>query len=362
MKTRHASDPVAAVCVPAKNEAALLPGLIQSVCRAFRDGERRMEGSLVIALDGCTDGSADVVDYWRAEVSMPIVTVELPPHTKPNAGRVRKAAMDRAAALYPGRDLTLLTTDADTQVDPSWIRNTLSLVGRGADVVCGDVWREDEHAAGERIRHEAFFHAVHRFRRKIDPIRGDAADPHPKHYGASIAFRRSVYQAIGGCPSVPNDEDVTMVRAARLAGFSIRQDRSVRVVTSVRRSGRARHGLADSLILEDACTREGRLVPVIDPVRQVRHSIRTAALRRAFAARDRQEAMRLGVHGPADLTQLLDAWTDAPTADAFVTRVFPEPKWPSEIRLDVGERRLAQMKAQYGRRQPVRSDALEIAS
>ncbi|MGB3456626.1 MAG: glycosyltransferase family 2 protein, partial [Litorimonas sp.] len=187
------------VCIPAKNEARRLPGALSALALAFRAmGDPR--GALVVALDGCTDDSADIIAQQSRHFPVDIHMVELEAHPVPHAGRVRRAALDFGASLFPGEETILLTTDADTLVDRDWIRATRTLMGE-TDMVCGDIWRDDAQGKVIRAPHEHHYHALHRARRRIDPVAYDSADPHPQGFGASLALRRDVYQAIGGCPS-----------------------------------------------------------------------------------------------------------------------------------------------------------------
>ena len=320
------------VCVPAKAEAENLPTFLSAMARAFRALEP-CRGALVIALDGEHDDSAGILEVQRYNFPVEIHIVQLPAHAEPHAGRVRRAAMERGARLFPLEPTLLLTTDADTRVDRDWIRNTRTLMG-STDMVCGDIWRDDGHGNTIRAPHEHYYHDLHRLRRRIDPVAHDADDPHPQNFGASLALRRDVYYAIGGCPALPSNEDVHLVRAVRRHGFRVRQDRSVRVLTSSRRQGRAVGGLAEALVREDADARAGRPKLIVDPRRYIALYRQSAELRLGFARNEDGRVARAADGLGLDRLNVEEAWNRARTSDAFVAAVLDEPDFTPDIPLE----------------------------
>jgi hypothetical protein len=316
------------VCVPAKNEAKRLPGFLSALSMAFRalDTQR---GLLVIALDGCTDDSRAVVDAWIPHFPVDIHIIELPPHPEPHAGRVRRAALQHGAQAFPLEDVILFTTDADTLVDRKWLCATRALMSE-TDFVCGDIWRDDEAGNVVRAPHEHHYHALHRARRRIDPVAFDSADPHPQGYGASLAMRRDVYADIGGCPSIPCNEDTAMVRRARQQGYRVRQDRRVKVL--------------------DAEARAGKPFMIVDPRRYLELYRLSSDLRTGFA-RNRPGRVERAVEALGlDRLTVEEAWTAARSADAFVAQVLPDPEFEPDMPLDLARSLLERAGYEGGRK------------
>ena len=320
------------VCVPAKGEAENLPTFLAAMAQAFRALDP-VRGALVIALDGEVDNSAELLEQQRAHFPVDIHVVQLDPHPTPHAGRVRKAALDRGARLFPLEPTILLTTDADTLVDRDWIRATQALMS-DSDFVCGDIWRDDLQGNVIRAPHEHYYHDLHRVRRIIDPVAFDAPDPHPQGFGASLALRRDVYYTVGGCPDLPSNEDVSLVRRVRAHGFRVRQDRSVKVVTSSRREGRAQGGLAEALVQEDRDAAQGRPKLIVDPRRYLALYRHSAELRQGFARNEDARVERACDRLKLDRLRVEEAWNVARTADAFVARVLDEPEFTANIPLE----------------------------
>ncbi|WP_298913156.1 hypothetical protein [uncultured Algimonas sp.] len=320
------------VCVPAKAEARRLPGFLSALATAFRD-LRDPRGCLVVALDGNGDDSRDILEERKRHFPVEIRILDLPAHPQPHAGRVRRAALQEGTRAFPVEEAILFTTDADTLVDRHWLSATRALMGE-ADMVCGDIWRDDNQGNVIRAPHEHHYHDLHRARRRIDPVAHDSPDPHPQGYGASIALRRDVYYAIGGCPSVPSDEDTRMVAEARRWGYRVRQDRSVRVLTSSRRTGRACGGLAEALVREDAQAARGEPFKVVDPRRYLHLYQLSAELRRGFAHDDAGRVARAADRLGLDRMAVQRAWNRARSADAFVTQALPDPQLTPDMALD----------------------------
>jgi len=320
------------VCVPAKNEADNLPGFLTAMRSAF-EAIGVGSGALVVALDGDQDDSHDILDAWRSSFPVPINVVSVPAYDTPHAGRVRRAAMDAGALLFPTMPSIICTTDADTRVAPDWLTHTREYMV-SAEMVCGDIWRDDLNGNVIRASHERHYHALHQARRIIDPLEYAAPSEHPQGFGASLALRRNVYQAIGGCPNLPSDEDVQMVRAVRAAGLRICQPRDVRVVTSSRRNGRADGGLAAALVAEDAERAMGRAKSLSDP-RIFLDRYRIEARLRELFSEDQSTALALlsSLALELDLNPqiLVEQWRDAVSPDAFVMAALPELKVPETM-------------------------------
>ena len=341
----------AAVCIPARNEAKRLPETLYALSRAVEQAQRKgIVCHVAIALDGCTDGSGALLRAVARTFPCEIVTVALPAIGISHAGRARRAAMDlglEIAALgqCEGQQEAhaVMTTDADTTVNADWIvANTDGLAE--TDLVAGYVEWDSETPVPELVYQEAYFDALHRWRRRIDPVAFDADSPHHKQYGASLAVRGDVYADLGGLPVKPCNEDTELVRRARLAGYRVRQDREPKVLTSTRRKGRAEGGFSDAIQwVENLKARGGQLE--VDCPDVLTESYRASARARQAFSRSRSGGRngatecghipaKAGVWGNCVGTSLPEsefeqAWAVSPSADSFVTRLF-ERREPQE--------------------------------
>ncbi len=341
------------VCIPARNEAEHLPSTLDALAKAFGRlpgrGSSRL-GEVIIALDGCTDDSRAIINARARTFPVNIRIVDVAPHPVPHAGRVRRAAMEEGVRAFPLDEVVLFTTDADTRVHPDWLVNTLSHMNN-SDFVCGDIWRDNEAGHVIRSPHEHHNQALHRLRRHIDPVAHDSDDPHPQGSGASLAMRRDTYIAIGGCPDMPSDEDVTMVRAARERGYRVRQPRDVSVLRSSRRNVRATGGPADDLFREDQDSARGQSIKLVDPRRYVAFYRHSAALRTAFAENDAETINAVAQRLQLDPLTVEEAYNTARSADAFVAQVLAEPNFTADMALDRANMLLRQAEEEiYGSR------------
>lgn len=101
-------DIAAVVCVPVRNEAALLPCLLDAL--AAQDDAGRFK--LCILFDGCDDDSAAIVAEQIPDLPFSIVTAETLAG-EPNAGLARRRAMALGLSVPGDDDVMIVSTDAD---------------------------------------------------------------------------------------------------------------------------------------------------------------------------------------------------------------------------------------------------------
>lgn len=254
MKAAHIEHhPV--VAVPARNEVERLPSLLQALARQtwLKRSGRRLD--VIVVLNNCDDGSAEVADAARTiypGLRLEVIEVELPLQ-QAHVGWARRIAMDRAYARAK-RYGVLLSTDADAVPAPNWIDATLDAITAGADLVGGHIIgdKAEEAALGagfvrRAMRQLECAQLSDRLTSLMLPTVHDPWPRHSDHTGASLAVRSSVYAAVGGIPPKPFREDVSFVAKAVAAGYRLRHPLDVVVSVSARLDGRARGGMADCL-------------------------------------------------------------------------------------------------------------------
>ncbi len=329
------SDLRAVICVPVRNEAALLPDLIGALrCQDMPPGTF----AAFFHLDSCTDASEAILSGAARHLSFPCWWASGRPGP-PNAGTARRAACQAGLQQAPGAG-SLLVTDADSRPATDWVRKNLGALRR-ADVVAGRIERGAPGAWPARRRQEAYLDRLHTLRRTLDPVAHDPLPSHPSLGGASLALRRSVYRALGGFEPFVSGEDAALVMRARREGWRVRHDPEVRVITSARLTGRAPGGLADELARLSADP-EAFLVP--DPDEAAALYRRQASLRRWFEALTLPGA-RAGMTDEtgAALPALSRLAARAPTADAFVLMAGPREDRISPLSLTLAEARLSRL-------------------
>ncbi|MFC8381863.1 glycosyltransferase [Nocardia sp. NPDC057272] len=210
------------VVVPARNEERLLPRCLTALERAVSRIDIPVRVQLV--LDACTDGSARIAS--AAEV----LTV-----SERNVGAARRRGFEHAGAGCDGRTW-FATTDADSEVEDSWLSSQLEYARRGFELVAGVVavrqW--GAHSAQARRIYEREY-------------RNHGPDGHGHLHGAALGFRADAYWGIGGFRALRTGEDVDLAGRLLAAGARIAWAEDVRVTTSARRRGRAPHGFAEHL-------------------------------------------------------------------------------------------------------------------
>ncbi|MEV0247233.1 glycosyltransferase [Nocardia sp. NPDC050712] len=208
------------VVVPARNEERLLPRCLHALRRSA--AAVSVPVRIQVVLDGCTDGSARSVGP-----GIGVLTLD-----ERNVGAARRAGF-AAAGAGCGRKTWFATTDADSEVDPWWLRRQLRHARLGAEVVAGVVRVDDwgTHSSATRLLYEQ------RYRRG----NGEA---HGHVHGANLGFRADTYWRAGGFAALTTGEDVDLVERALALGARIAWADDVIVTTSARRIGRAPEGFA----------------------------------------------------------------------------------------------------------------------
>ncbi|WP_308462152.1 glycosyltransferase [Sphingomonas citri] len=326
-----------AICVPVRNEAAVLPQLFVALERLERVG---IAPRLCVLLDSCDDASLALVRDYAANASMPVIVEEVAAPDA-NAGRARHRAMMLGDRSLDGGGV-LLTTDADSIPSRDWLQ-TIAAGLRQADVVAGKVVRTVTRSNPLLDRLEAYYDALHALRRSLDPVDWEGKPTHHYASGANLGLRVASYRSLGGFEPLANGEDGRLVDDAARAGLRVRRDATCVVHTSDRRLGRVAHGLAGTLRTLD---RDGEAIDVADP-RDAAWQYRGHGIARlAFATAD---FASLAVAVGLTIDHLVGVARDCPNAEAFAMRVVPTP--PGGMRrvsLAIAEAKLAAITA--GRR------------
>ena len=251
-----ASDarPRTVIAIPVKNEADRIGGCLQSF--ATQEGVDLADVAVLLMLNNCTDGTADVVRGLAPTLPycLELHQVELG-CAHANAGWARRLAMEAAARLA-APDGVLLTTDADTLAHCDWIEANLREIDAGHDAVAGYVMADPMElmelppAILERGRLEwEYQQLAAELDARVDCEEHDAWPRHNQNCGASAAVTLRAYRLIGGLPPRPVGEDRALFEMIRRIDGKIRHSLEVQVVTSARTDGRACGGLADEIRL-----------------------------------------------------------------------------------------------------------------
>ncbi|MGB3829486.1 MAG: glycosyltransferase family 2 protein [Ornithinimicrobium sp.] len=217
------------VAIPARNEEDLLSTCLSSVRAALATLvtlHPDVRTAVVVALDGCTDGSAEVARRAGAHI------VEL---IGAGVGASRDAAAHHGLGCLGGPQdaLTWLAcTDADTVVPPNWLVRQLIWADSGMDMVLGTV----EPVGVRDPAALAAWHSRHRL-----------GEGHPYVHGANLGVRVSTWRSVGGFGPRRAHEDVALAARVRSSAVSWVATDTTRAQTSGRLVGRAPSGFAEYL-------------------------------------------------------------------------------------------------------------------
>ena len=215
------------VAIPARDEAQLIGGCLRHLGRALAQLPARVTPAVCVVADRCGDATADVARAafggWRHAL--------VRPNDGPaTIGELRDLGFREVRAALRGQlaaETLLLSTDADTMVDPNWALAHLRLAERGWHAVAGEA-----ELAQPLPPHVALRYAAVRERTP------------PNVYGANLGVRADAYTAIGGFAPLPTGEDQDLWQRLGAAGFRLTGATEPVVHTSARRHGRAGGGVA----------------------------------------------------------------------------------------------------------------------
>lgn len=215
------------VVVPAVNEqaqiGACLTALVAARAHLRHSVRHAVNVRIVVVLDSCVDGTADVVREHSGVESV-----------RCTAGCVGTARAIGTRHLLGGSatvraELWLANTDADSLVPENWLSAMLAEAELGVQLVLGTVLPDTQLPAGKR---RAWF-ARHLLR-----------DGHPHVHGANLGIRSDALVALGGWSAMTTGEDVSLGQRAMASQIRITRTAAIPVTTSTRPVGRAPHGFA----------------------------------------------------------------------------------------------------------------------
>jgi GT2 family glycosyltransferase len=224
------------VVVPALNEVHHIQACINALEVAAFGATASVH--VIVVDDGSTDGTGEVAQSalrrWGHGHAVLV-------GSQRGVGWARRVGFEHALAKAAPQDL-IATTDADSRVDPVWLRAMHALLDDGAPVIAGDV---DLDATATRPLVRA---RQARLRARLRAVR--ATDPtatHPHFAGANLGFAASALRRLGPLPVVTSLEDEALADRCTALGIPILRHAAPRVVTSPRTAGRAPGGLSVAL-------------------------------------------------------------------------------------------------------------------
>jgi uncharacterized BrkB/YihY/UPF0761 family membrane protein len=218
------------VVVPAYHEAAGIGATLAALA-----AQQDRDFSLVVADNGSTDGTGEVVRRFAGTAPFPVHLVEEPER---GVGCAVDAGM--RFAIAHGAEL-LARTDADALPRPDWTSRIRRRFAHGAEVICGaSTPRRDEHPS---LAERRVLPAVQRTLAIYGRYRGAHRGPEFKApyvlcHGHNLALTAEVYQASGGAVRhrlEAGPEDVELLNRARRHTAAVVRAEDVVVETSLRR-------------------------------------------------------------------------------------------------------------------------------
>lgn len=286
--------PKAIVAVPVRNEAeSLISAMLALGAQHDLCGHVLPAGDVLVLLllNGCSDGSWERLQSLRGNHAPNWIAIdgELPGSLQ-HAGGARRVALTKALGLTTSDTALIATTDADSTVSATWVAQQLAWMQRGCDVILGstevapgdmDAWPPE--LIQRRRRERSYARRLSRIDAWLDAC---DYDPWPRHgapSGASMGFRPTALRAAFPLPAPACGEDRALVQRCHALDLKVRGDDQLLVTTSGRLHGRARGGMADTLLHwvgHPGAPCDAMLEPVAHAVARARWRIRLRERRR----------------------------------------------------------------------------------
>lgn len=260
------------IAIPARNEAASIVASLAALALAAETAGQNQVCVLVLVNNSVDDTAARARAFCSVALKIRVVEVVLE-QANAHAGGARRLAIDLILADLPDSGI-LMTTDADSCVEPDWLAANLAEIEAGADAVAGVVtFAPEAQIRVTASRHSewrlAQLHA--RLHSLLDPRPQARWPTHIWAWGASLAFTVAAYRAVGGLPAVPLAEDRAFADRLDRHGFCVRRSHTPVVITSGRRHGRAPGGLATLIsdYTSDEMPCDAAIEPTVSLVRRL---------------------------------------------------------------------------------------------
>lgn len=217
------------------------------------------EYEILLLVNNSSDNSMALAEHYvqcHPRTRLQVICREFGPE-QAHIGHVRRLLMDQASLRLQSvgrRDGLILSTDADSEVEPDWIARNRQAIDAGAQAVGGRILlRPSEfRQLNERTREiqlldDRYGLLLSRLEDHCDPLPHDRWPRHHQHFGGSLAVTASTYESVGGLPPIDTLEDVAFYESLVRKDVRFRHSPLVRVRTSSRLSGRTQIGLAEQL-------------------------------------------------------------------------------------------------------------------
>lgn len=219
------------VVVPVRNEEQRLERCLSALDRTrqcvLADPGQVASVKVVVVLDRCTDGSADIA---AARSWLDIVVTD---HGRVGAARASGVATALSRSDHPLASTWIACTDGDSAVPANWLQTHLMHARAGVDLLLGMVRPDPRELGPSALRAWCSKHPF--------------VDGHPHVFGANLGIRAEIYLRSGGFADVRVHEDRHLAGAVRRLNGRVVSIAAAPVLTSGRLLGRTGAGFAQYL-------------------------------------------------------------------------------------------------------------------
>lgn len=245
------------VIVPAKDEAEFITSTLDALrlqCDESGNPISYDTYEVLVLANNCSDDTYEICRKYQGRhprFRMYVQQMVIPSEIA-HIGTVRRLLMDAAQHRLVGvagaRGI-IVSTDADSEVDPYWVHHIILEMDKGVDVVGGRILPRETPALSRKhhLRDVTYRFLRSQLEAELDPC---TDNPWPRHfqcYGPSLAVTCEMYERAGKLPMIPYLEDEEFRKALKRVDARIRHSPKVRIYTSSRLQGRVGFGFSVQL-------------------------------------------------------------------------------------------------------------------
>lgn len=245
------------VIVPAKNEEIMILSTLEALRCQIDDQGIAIDPEIyevLVLVNNCSDNTYQKCLSYQLQHPEFRLAVEYRDIATETAhiGTVRRMLMDAACrrlGCTAGERGIIISTDADSEVDPTWIYHIQREMEKGVDVVGGRILPRNTPQLSKihHLRDVKYRFLKARLESELDPC---ITNPWPRHFqcfGPSMAITCEIYIRAGRLPAIPYLEDEEFRKALTRVDAKFRHSTQVRIFTSSRFDGRVAFGFSVQL-------------------------------------------------------------------------------------------------------------------
>lgn len=243
------------VIIPAKDEEGQIIETLQSLLdQKNGDGTsfEKYKFEILILCHNCADTTKGKSEsFFRDNPQLQGHVLSLNSNEANTVGAARRILMNIAYGRLQDERGLIISTDADTIADTTWLFHLEKFIPQETSLVCGLISTNllglKQQALDYLVAKDEYLLLKCRLESLLFPNSHDPWPRHNYHWGPNLAIKKSVYAAVGGIKPLHFLEDVDLYNRVVGEGYLVRHCLDSKVKTSNRIDSRCQEGFGAEL-------------------------------------------------------------------------------------------------------------------